>query len=238
MKIGIVGLAGAGKDTVAQAIQQAYDVELDKYAAPLKDAARHVFGDSFDDRDVKEVPVVFDDRMWWDAADAVVGLCDELDLSCDAYLSVARASEAALSEYSTSGFISPRQFQQAVGTDGVRAVDPDAFVRRIKCTPTYHYLPLLVTDVRFVNELCDYNILVVRNSVYEKAKVQHTHESEALAMELNLDFLRLNAGVRMFERYGKTFNVVNNCGDLRLLQHLSCRAFSEISEATKPIPGV
>ena len=59
IKIGLVGLAGAGKDTAALILQrvlaeQGKHFGIDRYAALLKKCSQQVFGDNFDDRDVKE----------------------------------------------------------------------------------------------------------------------------------------------------------------------------------------
>ena len=54
MQIAMIGLAGAGKDTSALILQRVLkergmDFIIDRYAAPLKRAAREVFGKDFDD---------------------------------------------------------------------------------------------------------------------------------------------------------------------------------------------
>ena len=59
MKIGILGLAGAGKDTIATKISKELGLSIDRYAAPLKQAALRVFGESFDDRTAKDVAVLW-----------------------------------------------------------------------------------------------------------------------------------------------------------------------------------
>ena len=59
MKLGLLGLPEAGKDTAALILQrvlaeQGMHFEIKKYAGLLKEATRLAFGDNFDDRDVKE----------------------------------------------------------------------------------------------------------------------------------------------------------------------------------------
>lgn len=55
--IGIHGLAGAGKDTVADYLVEQYDFEKIAFAQPIKDAAQIIFGlypEVFIDRELKE----------------------------------------------------------------------------------------------------------------------------------------------------------------------------------------
>lgn len=57
--IGIMGHAGAGKDTIAEHIENRYEnVYTEPFASPLKRAACHAFGvplNSFNDRNLKEI---------------------------------------------------------------------------------------------------------------------------------------------------------------------------------------
>ena len=68
MRVGIIGFAGSGKDTIAKMLQeqlweQGYCCGIERFASPLKDLARAVFGNDFDDRSVKEVLVPFTHEM-------------------------------------------------------------------------------------------------------------------------------------------------------------------------------
>lgn len=175
MKIGILGLAGAGKDTTALLLQQALadkglTFKIDRFAAPLKDAARTVFGENFDDRDVKEVPVSVDpDHM----LEIVFWMCDKLgftDTEMDAASSRFAETLGILEE------CSPRKFQQLLGTDVVRTVRPTAWIDRIASLKGNYIIP----DCRFENELQGTNILVMTPDTVPKPE----HPSEHLAWKL------------------------------------------------------
>lgn len=175
MRIGILGLMGAGKDTTALLLQQAlkekgYDFKIDRFAAPLKDAARKVFGENFDDRDVKEVPVSVDpDHM----LEIVFWMCDKLGFT-DTEMD--KASSLFAETLGILDVCSPRKFQQLLGTEVVRAVRSTAWVDRVAALKGNYIIP----DCRFENELQGTNILVIRPETVPKP----AHPSEHLAWDL------------------------------------------------------
>ena len=170
MQIGILGLAGAGKDTAAEIISRITGLPIHRYADPLKVAALKVFGRNFDKRDVKEVQVPFYGRKIEDRAiEAAMDLCRDLGFQG------AKADEfqELFFEVMCLPMMSPRQFQQLLGTDVCRTVDEDCF---IKALPKVAVIP----DVRFENELAyDLNILINRD-----VPSVNTHKSEAFAKEV------------------------------------------------------
>lgn len=175
MKIGLVGLAGAGKDEAAKIIKELLPhYEIDRYAAILKEAARQVFGDNFDDRDVKEETVFVTPQLWdklWDAVDyTALKVCEG---SFDVYdIFIDYADKA----FSSLTWISPRLFQQLLGTEVGRKVDPNIWVNYLRNQERN----LIIPDVRFDNELVDFNILITRHPI-PKGKL---HASEVFAAEL------------------------------------------------------
>lgn len=176
MQIAMIGLAGAGKDTSALILQRVLkergmDFEIDRYAAPLKTAARTVFGPKFDDRDVKEVPVWVD---YDTAIEAALHCCHELGFTDEEHDA---ASEAFFEAMPLSSRISPRLYQQLLGTEVVRNTRKSAFLDRLRNDKTRN---LIITDTRFENELCFKNILVRRFENIDKPK----HPSEHLAWDL------------------------------------------------------
>ena len=211
MKIGIMGLAGAGKDTFAEyLLKYMPGYRIEKFAAPLKNAAYQLFGATFDDRDVKEV----DQRKRLDDVDTAAELCwRALGILKDAetyarQCAVFRSDEVP--EYGNSLIsISPRRFQQLLGTEVCRAIDPDCFVKRIDAMHQ-----VIVTDCRFLNEMdaMDEILLVVRPGVAPVA----THESERLAAELTQAYL--DCGEMHFMFMGKRIRVVDNSGTLADLE--------------------
>lgn len=198
MRIGILGLAGAGKDTTALLLQQAlaekgYTFKIDRFAAPLKDAARKVFGSNFDDRDIKEVPVPVDpDHM----LEVVYWMCDSLGFT-DAEMD--KASELFAETLGILDVCSPRKFQQLLGTDVVRVVRPTAWVDRISGLHGNYIIP----DCRFENELQGTNILIARYGFVPKPE----HPSEHLAWDLTYRLGSINPEVR-----GKCIHRVSNSG--------------------------
>ncbi|ALJ97673.1 hypothetical protein [Acinetobacter phage IME-200] len=179
-KIGLIGLAGSGKDTVAVILQEALKergqvFEIDRYAGLLKEAARQVFGENFDDRNVKEVDKFVDLHL----ADKIIDATDYV------YLKLNR-SDIDLDEWNTlcqehidsCTWMSPRKFQQLLGTEVGREIDPDIWVNYLKNQDRN----LIIPDVRFGNEDVDFNILITRHPV-PQGKL---HASEVYAAELQL----------------------------------------------------
>lgn len=176
-KIGLVGLAGAGKDEAAKIIKELLPhYEIDRYAAILKEAARQVFGENFDDRDVKEESVFMTPQLWdklWDAVDyTALKVTPNGSPLYDVFMDYADKA------FSNLTWISPRLFQQLLGTEVGRNVHPNIWVNYLRNQERN----LIIPDVRFDNELVNFNILITRHPV-PKGKL---HASEVFAAELML----------------------------------------------------
>lgn len=196
MKIGILGLAGSGKDTFATMLQKHLTgFTIDRYAAPIKKLTAHLFEctlEDIEDRDFKEKPKQINrDKMIIEVyfcLDRVLGFTDdELD----------KASELFFEYFSSAKAISPREFMQVFGTDVVRAVKPNAWVQHLQGKEGN----LIVPDVRFENELCDYNVLILR----EDYPTKPAHSSELFAWELEQ---------QLYEPFSKVDYYIDNTGDL------------------------
>ncbi len=181
LRIGLLGLAGSGKDTAAEILQcvlreQGFEFEIKKYAGLLKEATRLAFGDNFDDRDVKEERVF----VTPDLADKIIDSTDYiwLKLGFDPE-HFELFNDLCTKHIDSKTWMSPRDFQQLLGTDVVRAIDPDAWVNYL----TGQDGNFIVSDVRFANELLDYNVLLWRNN----GAACMWHNSEALAITLMND---------------------------------------------------
>ncbi|AQN32683.1 dNMP kinase [Acinetobacter phage vB_AbaP_AS11] len=179
-KVGLIGLAGAGKDTVAVILQEALKergqvFEIDRYAGLLKEAARQVFGENFDDRNVKEVDKFVDlylaDKII-DATDYVYLKLNRSDIDLDEW------NDLCQKHIDSCTWMSPRKFQQLLGTEVGRAIDPNIWVNYLKNQDRN----LIIPDVRFGNEDVDFNILITRHPV-PQGKL---HASEVYAAELQL----------------------------------------------------
>lgn len=176
MKIGIIGLAGAGKDTFASMLaEELQGFTIDRYAAPLKNLTAKVFNltlEQVEDRELKEKPKQVNRDVMIDAVfdclSRVLGFeDDELD----------EASHLFFENFSSNRAMSPREFMQLLGTDVVRKVRNTAWTDRL----TKSTKNLIIPDVRFSNEAtCDFNILVER---FEEVP-RPVHPSEHFAWDL------------------------------------------------------
>lgn len=178
MRIGLIGLAASGKDTAAEILQRILSehgktYKIDRFAKPLKEAAREVFGDTFDDRDVKEVPVKVDQDTMIEASFKALRKCKLTEAELD------KASELFFDHIGFYQFLSPRKYQQLLGTEVGRATRGTVWSDRL----TKSNRNLVVPDVRFTGEMLDYNILITRYPVNLQGSV---HASELLATEMQL----------------------------------------------------
>lgn len=175
MKIALLGLAGAGKDTTAELIHKLtnHDFKIDRFAAPLKRAAEYVFGPTFDERDEKNLQHKWRSTPKADrGVQAAYDMCQSLHFT-DAELD--KAGELYFEVIDPKLMLSPREYQQLLGTEVVRHVNEHAFVDRIKKLEGNWAIP----DARFANELLDVNVFV-----YKPDLEFLPHESEKLAQEL------------------------------------------------------
>ena len=118
--IGLSGLKGSGKDTVAKHLELYYGFKVLSFAGALKDITSSLFSLNRDnlEGDTEE------SREWRDS-----------------YIHLGSGK-------------TPRQLLQDVGV-AMRRVDPDIWVNYVKSQmyPCINRRPVVVTDVRFVNEM-------------------------------------------------------------------------------------
>ena len=179
MHVGILGLAGSGKDTFAKMLQEelatlGHSFSLESYAKPLKVLTSTIFDltlDELEDRELKETPKEIDPDY---AIQAVFNLLNKTLQFTPEELET--ASEKYFEVLGNNTYLSPREFQQLFGTDVVRATKSTAWVDYLKSKKGN----LIVTDVRFANEVCDINFLIMREQYVPKP----THTSEHLAWSL------------------------------------------------------
>lgn len=190
IKVGILGLAGAGKDTFANMLlEHLPDFKIDRYARPLKELTCRIFGltmAEIEHRVIKEKPKqVSRDVMVHEVFETLSKVLKFTDEDMD------KASELFFEHFQSARAMSPREFQQIFGTDVVRAVKPTAWVDRLHSVQGN----LIVPDVRFENELCDYNILIMR----EEDVSEPTHSSELYAWRLEYSDLPLPKYMRIVD---------------------------------------
>ena len=158
MRIGITGLAASGKDAAAEILSELSGIKVARYAAPLKQAALFVFGSTFDNRDTKEVRVPFYGTALEDRAiEAAIELQHilfrterERDEFAERFMQIVHPQEE----------LSPREFQQLVGTECARAVSSTVFQDYLIRTHSSAIIP----DVRFKEEadVLDWLIVIDR----------------------------------------------------------------------------
>ena len=181
MRIGITGLAASGKDTAAEILSELSGIKVARYAAPLKQAALFVFGSTFDNRDTKEVRVPFYGTALEDRAiEAAIELQHilfrterERDAFTERFMQIVHPQEE----------LSPREFQQLVGTECARAVSSTVFQDYLTRTHSHAIIP----DVRFKEEadVLDWLIVIDRNIP------KLNHPSEEFAWNLIEHYLNL-----------------------------------------------
>lgn len=179
--IGFIGLVGSGKDSCADF--SGYPV--DRFAAPLKQVAAFVFGPDFDKREVKDVEVDVTRDMFERIQFANQAIAESLGFS---EIETAKLHDLARQQFLHIYTISPRIYQQLLGTECVRAVRESAFADRLLNVEG----DLAIPDVRFENELlvADYNVLVVRPGV----EWNREHESEQMAGEMTEFYFNTDPG--------------------------------------------
>ena len=179
MHVGILGLAGSGKDTFAKMLQEelatlGHCFALESYAKPLKVLTSIIFDltlDELEDRELKETPKEIDPDY---AVQAVFNLLNKTLQFTPEELET--ASEKYFEVLGNKTNLSPREFQQLFGTDVVRATKSTAWVDYLQAKEGN----LIVTDVRFENELCGENFLLHRHQLAPRP----THPSEHLSWDL------------------------------------------------------
>lgn len=181
MRIGIAGLAGAGKDTAAQIISKQIGVPCVAFAEPIHEAAKYVFEDLCLERDVKETSLPFGDvglNLTLNMARLVMNDCGIM-ITDDALVTALKQAFTNIDTGKIYGELSPRKFMQLFGTEFGRNIDGDLWVRMVE----NKYETCVISDVRFWNELfiCDAVVLIKRDG----SGIAGKHMSEQLAKELN-----------------------------------------------------
>lgn len=166
MRIGITGLAGTGKDTVADMISELTGRKKVAIAEPLHEAVVHTWGAEYLERDRKEAEQIFGESVfdWFyefhvkllTAFSTHSPICAEGNMA-----KVMTLRDVFSQRNRIMDTISPRRFMQIYGTEYWRNVYPTVFIDRVKLL----YPDAVVSDVRFDNEaaICDVLVVVRRN---------------------------------------------------------------------------
>ncbi|KVE35693.1 deoxynucleotide monophosphate kinase family protein [Burkholderia sp. BDU5] len=205
--IGLTGLAGAGKDTAAQAMQREIvgagtECRIGSFADPIRQVSKLIGLEPYDrERKEKRVCMNVDDfcDSFQHAMDKVLGqrLPDEDRAALYAY------TVEALEKFMYEDVIelSPREFMQVYGTEGGQRLRKTLWVDL--ASSLWNALPgiVLVPDTRFAHELAvlDDLILVVRPGTLPV----NGHVSEQLALKLmdGADPATIAPGLRFYRLY-------------------------------------
>ena len=186
MRIGLIGLAGTGKDTVAGMLQEFTSLPCVAFAKPLHEAALHTFGVDCLNRDNKEREYPFGDKVFERFYAYHIEFVSMLQerygiITADTVSKIATIRNIFINADTKRVYetLSPRRLMQLYGTEYWRDIAPDIFVDLIRDW----YDDAVIPDVRFANEaaICDLLIGVKRPNVAAVAG----HSSEELATMLD-----------------------------------------------------
>ena len=176
MIIGLIGVAGSGKTTAANIIAEHFNPCLTvSFAGKLKRTCSKVFNvplNDFEDRKAKED--LHEDR--YILLSDIVNIFSEFGVD---------AHDTKLLQMAGTRYNSNRELLQIVGTDILRAHDPDIHTKTIYPIDS---MVLLVPDVRFANEakyLDDHRayLVYIQNSSAESKVTDSSHKSEREILE-------------------------------------------------------
>lgn len=212
MKIGILGLIGAGKDTFANELLKYLDgYSVDRYATPLKELTCTIFDCTLadlEDRDFKEKEIEVPHDVMVDAVFHTLNYVVKFNID-----EMEQAADLFFEHFGNCTKISPREFQQVFGTEVARAVRPNVWRDYLQDKPKN----LVVPDVRFENELCEVNVLIIKHMDTPRP----THSSEHLAWDLQFCEVPTD--------FDESVYVIPNIGTV---EELSARA-KEVAERIK-----
>ena len=180
MKIGIIGLAGVGKDTFGKYLGEQLGFPVKAFAEPLHDAAKAVFGDNALDREYKEFEMRFGSSGFNRLIQYHNRFLAEKGLSDVPNSPVLQRifATTSLGREVLRGKLSPRQLMQLYGSEYWRNRQKDFFIRHL----LDKYQDVVVTDVRFENEAREFDVLVIIKRKAVKPVAAHPSEDYAAKM--------------------------------------------------------
>lgn len=193
--IGLSGLAGVGKSTVADILQEDYGFEKRSFAAPIKAMLRKL-----------------DPTLGW----GDVGMGPQLVRLSDLLLCYPSEDDLKHSEYGDEY----RRLMQVLGTDCVRAIDPQFWVKAARWTLLDPDGKYVFDDVRFPNEasmiyeMSAYKAVVtdvwqVTRPGVTVTKGAHVSEQWAGRMEETVEIMNNLGKERLRETVGIAMEFVN-----------------------------
>ena len=164
MRIGLIGSAGAGKDTAAKILSDLTGKPVVSFAKPLHDAAIHIWGDAVLNREEKEKEQIFGERSFEWFNDYHMALLAKINSTQNVITERNLHKLLTLRDLFTdpatgriNETITPRKFMQLYGTEYWRSILPSVWVNLVQDT----YDDCIVPDVRFANEAMIFDLLIV-----------------------------------------------------------------------------
>ena len=184
MRIGLIGVAGAGKDTAAKMLSDLTGKPVVSFAKPLHEAAIHIWGNTALNREEKENEQIFGERSFEWFNDYHMALLTKINSTQNVITEGNLYKLLTLRDLFTDPAtgrihetITPRKFMQLYGTEYWRSISPTVWVDLVHD----EYDDCIVPDVRFTDEAMIFDLLIVikRDGV---APVS-SHISEELAKQ-------------------------------------------------------
>ena len=215
MRIGLIGVAGAGKDTAAKMLSDLTGIPVVSFAKPLHDAAIHIWGNTALNREEKEKEQIFGERSFEWFNDYHMALLAKINSTQNVITERNLYKLLTLRDLFTDPAtgrihetITPRKFMQLYGTEYWRSISPTVWVDLVQD----NYDDCIVPDVRFANEAMIFDLLIVikRDGV---APVS-SHISEELAKQFK-DLCELKEPItHWFGGLAKDLVVLENNGTI------------------------
>lgn len=179
MRIGLHGKAGAGKDSIGKLLADQLGYELYAYADPLKELCKEFIPELpwWGTKTEKETEYLVRDLDF----NFTVTFGSELGLRWDVLHAI---NVYFLDILENKDTITAREILQYVGTDIVRKMQGQDFWVNLGQSKEN----VVITDVRFVNELVDYNFKIVGGI----SDSEDTHQSELGIDDVYFDLIIQN----------------------------------------------
>lgn len=215
MLIGLIGSAGAGKDTAAKILSDLTGKPVVSFAKPLHEAAIHIWGAKALNREEKEKEQIFGERSFEWFNDYHMALLAKINSTqnviTERNLPKLLTLRDLFSDPATGRIhetITPRKFMQLYGTEYWRSISSNVWVNLVQD----EYDDCIVPDVRFADEAMIFDLLIVikRDGV---APVS-SHISEEMANQLKYPCEQKEPIIHWFGGIAKDLIVLENNGTI------------------------
>ena len=220
MRIGLIGVAGAGKDTAAKILSDLTGLPVVSFAKPLHEAAIHIWGDEVLNREEKEKEQIFGERNFERFNDCHMALLAKINSTQNVITERNLHKLLTLRDLFTDRAtgrihetITPRKFMQLYGTEYWRSISPDVWVNLVQD----EYDDCIVPDVRFVNEAMIFDLLIVIKR--DGVEPVSSHASEEMAKQFKDLCEQKEPITHWFGGIAKDLVVLENNGTIGSLAH-------------------